>query len=29
VNPLYVVGAVITLLLLVYLLYALMRPERF
>jgi K+-transporting ATPase KdpF subunit len=29
VNPLYVVGAVITLLLLAYLLYALMRPERF
>jgi K+-transporting ATPase KdpF subunit len=29
VNPLYAVGAVITLLLLVYLLYALMRPERF
>ena len=28
-NPLYAVGAVITLLLLVYLLYALMRPERF
>jgi K+-transporting ATPase KdpF subunit len=29
VNPLYVVGAVITLLLLVYLVYALLRPERF
>jgi K+-transporting ATPase KdpF subunit len=28
-NPLYVVGAVITLVLFVYLLYALMRPERF
>ena len=28
-NPLYAVGAVITLLLLVYLLYALMLPERF
>jgi K+-transporting ATPase KdpF subunit len=28
-NPLYAVGAVITLLLLVYLIYALMRPERF
>jgi K+-transporting ATPase KdpF subunit len=29
VNALYVVGAVITLLLLAYLLYALLRPERF
>jgi len=29
VNPLYVVGAVITLVLFVYLVYALLRPERF
>jgi K+-transporting ATPase KdpF subunit len=28
-NALYVAGAVITLLLFVYLLYALLRPERF
>lgn len=28
-NPLYVVGAVITVLLIVYLLVALLRPERF
>jgi K+-transporting ATPase KdpF subunit len=28
-NPLYVVGAVITILLIVYLLVALLRPERF
>ena len=28
-NPLYVVGAVITLVLFVYLVYALLRPERF
>jgi K+-transporting ATPase KdpF subunit len=29
VNPLYAVGAVITLVLFVYLVYALLRPERF
>ena len=28
-NALYVVGAIITLVLLAYLLYALLRPERF
>lgn len=28
-NTLYVIGAVITLVLLVYLVYALLRPERF
>lgn len=28
-NPLYVAGAVITLVLFVYLVYALLRPERF
>lgn len=28
-NPLYVVGAMITLALFVYLVYALLRPERF
>jgi K+-transporting ATPase KdpF subunit len=28
-NPLYVVGAIITILLAVYLLYALLRPEQF
>lgn len=28
-NPLYVVGAVITLVLFVYLLVAMLRPERF
>lgn len=28
-NPLYVVGAVITLVLFAYLVYALLRPERF
>lgn len=28
-NPLYLVGAIITLLLFAYLLYALLRPERF
>ena len=28
-NPLYVVGAVIAAVLFVYLLYALLRPERF
>jgi K+-transporting ATPase KdpF subunit len=29
VNPLYVVGAVITALLFAYLVYALLKPERF
>jgi K+-transporting ATPase KdpF subunit len=28
-NPLYVAGAIITILLVVYLLVALLRPERF
>ncbi len=28
-NPLYAVGAAITLLLLAYLVYALLRPEKF
>lgn len=28
-NPLYVAGAVITLVLFAYLVYALLRPERF
>ena len=28
-NPLYVIGAIVTLLLFVYLLYAMLRPERF
>jgi K+-transporting ATPase KdpF subunit len=28
-NPLYVVGAIITIVLLIYLLYAMLRPERF
>jgi len=29
VNALYVVGAIITIVLFVYLLYAMLRPERF
>lgn len=28
-NPLYVVGAIVTILLALYLLYALLRPEKF
>jgi K+-transporting ATPase KdpF subunit len=28
-NPLYIVGGLITLVLFIYLLYAMLRPERF